>query len=100
MTHVSFVQNGFFQSVVGSFRNPYQAQLPADATILLVYTDPAGRIIGGDSESTGATVQPGATISFSDRLLSIAPGTEATVQASIDPDGYPIPGSGNIHWTN
>jgi len=100
VTSVAFVKDGFFTNAVGSFRNPYRVPLPSDATIFLVYTNSAGRIVGGDSESTGATVQPGATVAFSDNNLSITPNAGTTVEASIDPDGYPTPGSGNIRWTS
>lgn len=98
-TDVAFVKDDFLTKVVGSLRNPYKVQLPSDATIFLVYTNSAGRIVGGDSEPTGATIQPGATVSFSDNLISIRPSVGTTVEASVDPDGYPTPGSGHIQWT-
>jgi len=100
VTSVSLVKSQFNEDVEGAFRNPYKVQLPSDATIFLVYTNSDGQIVGGDSESTGATVQPGAIVSFSDTLLSVTPSIGATVEASIDPDGYPTPGSGEIHWTS
>jgi len=95
---VVFAKDGIFTKVVGNLHNPYRVALPSDATVFLVYTSASGQIVGGDSEPTGAAVQPGRSVAFSDNLISITPKIGTTVAASIDPDGYPIPGSGDIRW--
>jgi hypothetical protein len=86
-------------SVAGSFRNPYSKFLPSDATIFIVYMNAQGQILGGDSEQTGAAVSPGATVAFSDSILSMTLHKTTIVHASVDPDGFPTPGSGIIRWT-
>ncbi len=86
-------------SVTGSLRNLYPRLLPSDATIYIVYMNAHGRVMGGDNEPTGAAVSPGATVSFSDTLLSKTISKTTIVRASVDPDGYPVPGSGTIRWT-
>ena len=58
--------------------------MPQDAEIYAVYFDANGNIIGGDSESAGASVQPGATVGFTFPYLA---GTVASAQVSIDPCG-------------
>jgi hypothetical protein len=95
---VVFAKDGIFTKVVGNLRNPYKVALPSDATVFLIYTDAEGQIVGGDSEPTGAAVQPGQSVAFSDNLISITPKAGTTVSASIDPDGYPTPGTGDIRW--
>lgn len=85
-------------SIVGSLRNPYTRLLPSDATIYIVYLNAEGQIVGGDNEPTGAAVRPGATVAFRDTLPSVTISNTTTVRASVDPDGFPVPGSGTIRW--
>lgn len=91
--------DSIFSSVAGSLRNPYTRLLPSDATIYIVYLNAQGQIVGGDNEPTGAAVSPGATVAFSDTLLSTSINPTTIVRASVDPDGFPVPGSGTIQWT-
>lgn len=97
---VTNVTTRFLSSVEGSLRNPYTRLLPSDATIYIVYLNAQGQIVGGDNESTGAAVRPGATVAFRDTLPSVTISKTTTAQASVDPDGFPVPGSGTIRWTS
>lgn len=98
VTSVAIRGSNFSAKVVGGFRNPYHVVLPGSATIYLVYVNPHGQVVGGDAEPTGASVRPGASVAFSDALMSITPKAGTSVHASIDPNGYPKPGSGTISW--
>jgi len=86
-------------SVAGTMRNPYTRVLPSDATVFIVYVNAHGFVVGGDNEPTGAAVSPGATVAFTDSLLSMTISKATIVRASVDPDGFPVPGSGTIQWT-
>ena len=100
-TNVTATTRDFSDSVIGNLRNPYSRLLPSDATIYIVYLNTQGQIVGGDNESTGAAVNPGATVAFSDTLLSMMTISKTTiVRASVDPYGFPVPGSGKIQWTS
>jgi hypothetical protein len=73
--------------VTGSFTNPYKKAISQDAPIYAVYLDASGRIIGGTSDTTGAAVQPGATVDF-DMLGFPLNNTNArpnSARVSIDP---------------
>jgi hypothetical protein len=63
--------------------NPYTKALPSSARISLVYFDASNKIIGSDWLTTGAEIQPGATVSFT---ANAVPGI-AYVGASVDPCG-------------
>jgi hypothetical protein len=75
---------GDTQTLTGSITSPYAKAMPQDARIYAVYYDANGNIVGGDSESTGASVQPGATVGFSLPYIST---TIASAQVSVDPCG-------------
>lgn len=79
-------------SVSGTFTNPYQAPIPSDANIYVVYIGPQGNVVGGASETTGAAVQPGQSVAFGfDELNSdintsfVQPSSVSTAQSSVDP---------------
>ena len=91
---------GYLGSVIGSLHNPYNKLLPSNATIYIVYLNAKGQIVGGDNETAGAAVTPDATVTFSDTLLSMTVNKATVVRASVDPDGFPVPGSGTIRWTS
>ena len=76
---------GGTQTLTGSLTNSYSQAMPEDAEIYAVYFDSSGNIVGGDSKSAGASVQPGATVSFSFPFL--AP-VIASAQVSVDPCGF------------
>jgi hypothetical protein len=80
------------ESVSGTFTNPYQAPIPSFANIYVVYIGPQGNVVGGDSETAGAAVQPGQSVAFgfssdsSDINTSfVQPSSVSTVQSSVDP---------------
>jgi len=82
------VQPGQFSfsspSLVGQLTNPYTKPLPSSARIYALYRDSSGNLIGGDSESAGAAVQPNATVNFGFDFIA-----DASVGAlvTIDPCG-------------
>lgn len=86
-----------FAELTGEVHNPYRVPLPSGATIYMVYLNPRGKVLGGDNETTGAMITPGATVPFTDQLLSAISGP-AVVRVSVDPDGFPTPGSGEVRW--
>lgn len=74
--------------VSGSFTNPYTKAISQDAPIYAVFLDARGRIIGGTSDSTGAAVQPGATVSFDlSGFLNNPNVNPVKARVSIDPCG-------------
>ena len=84
--------NPGYESVNGTFTNPYQTPMSSDATIYVVYFGPQGNVVGGVSETTGAAVQPGQSVAFGFSDFSsdigpnsIQPSNVSTVQSSIDP---------------
>jgi hypothetical protein len=43
------------ESVSGTFTNPYQAPIPSDANIYVVYIGPQGNVVGGASETADSS---------------------------------------------
>lgn len=77
-------QFGVSQTLTGSLTNPYAIAMPQDATIYALYFDAGGNFVGGSSTRAGASVQPGATVSFSFANV----GTNvASAEVSVDPCG-------------
>jgi len=80
-------------NVTGTFSNPYAKPIPSNGQIYVVYLNSQGAVIGGASESAGASVEPGGSVAFgldglSDIYSSFVPvGDVATIQGSIDPCG-------------
>jgi hypothetical protein len=80
------------ESVSGTFTNPYQSPISSDANIYVVYFGSQGNVVGGESETAGAAVQPGESVAFgfdgfsSDINTSfVQPSSVSTVQSSVDP---------------
>lgn len=73
------------QTLTGNLTNPYATPLPDSAVIYAVYYDASGDIVGGDQATTGASVEPGATIAFS--FPNVATNV-ASAQVSVDPCGF------------
>ena len=79
------------ESVNGTFTNPYQAPIPSDATIFVVYVGPQGNIVGGQSETAGSAVQPKEAVAFGVSTYGeinasfIQPTSVSTVDSSVDP---------------
>lgn len=73
------------ETLTGSLTNTYATPLSPDATIYAVYYDAAGNFVGSDSTSTGAAVEPGATVGFS---FSYVPTTATSAEVSVDPCGF------------
>jgi hypothetical protein len=78
--------------VNGTFTNPYLAPIPSYANIYVVYMGSQGNVVGGQSETAGAAVQPGQSVSFGfDGIYSdintyfVQPSSVSTVQSSVDP---------------
>jgi hypothetical protein len=76
---------GGTQTLNGNLRNPYSKPMPEQATIYAVFFDASGNIVGGDSTTTGASVQPGATVGFGFNYVA---GNVASAQVSVDPCGF------------
>jgi hypothetical protein len=55
---------GQLLDVTGRLTNPYRRALSEEATIYVAFLDVRGRIVGATSDTTGARVQPRATVSF------------------------------------
>jgi hypothetical protein len=72
-------------TLTGEITNPYATPLPDDATVYVVYYDSNNNVIGGDSVTTGAQVQPAATVGFT---IPYAPANVAAIGASVDPCGF------------
>lgn len=86
-THLLLTRDpsGDTSTLTGEIANPYPAALPDDATVYVVYYDSNSTVIGGDSVTTGAQVQPGATVSFT---VPYVPANVAAIGASVDPCGF------------
>src|SRR5262249_33254753 len=52
------------RTLVGYITNPYKTPLSSDAAIHIVYFDASGYIVDGEQSSTGAAIEPGATVGF------------------------------------
>ena len=70
-------------NITGRFRNPYAKIIPSDATIYVVFLNATGHIVGGTLEPSGASVEPGATVSFS--VSEYPPPPIAGARAWVDP---------------
>lgn len=88
-----------FDSVSGTFENPYAKPIPSTANIYVVYLNAQGAVVGGASEFAGAAVNPGGSVAFgfssdrSDINPDFVPASDvSTVDGSIDPCGG-IPGT-------
>ena len=90
---MSLQSDGFGdESVSGTFTNPYQAPIPSDANIYVVYIGPQGNVVGGASETAGAAVEPGHSVAFGFSDLSswistffVQSSSVSSVQSSVDP---------------
>jgi hypothetical protein len=89
---MSLQTESFGDSVSGTFTNPYQAPIPSYANIYVVYIGPKGNVVGGESETSGAAVQPGQSVAFGFSGNSsdinpyfVQPSSVSTVQSSVDP---------------
>lgn len=81
-------------SVSGTFSNPYKQAIPSTSQIYVVYLNAQGSVVGGASEASGASVEPGGSVAFgfsSDSSTinpDFVPASDvATVEGSIDPCG-------------
>jgi hypothetical protein len=80
--HVS----GELLDVTGRLTNPYRRPLSEEATIYVVFLNAQGRIVGGASDTTGARVQPRATVSWHVTGVVNDPAAHpVAVRVSIDP---------------
>jgi Domain of unknown function (DUF4190) len=76
-----------FGAILGNFNNPYRQPMSQDnTTIYVVYVNSSGAVIGGTLEQAGASVQPGATVSYSVPVARLS--NVAAVDASVDPCSY------------
>jgi hypothetical protein len=84
--------NPGYESVNGTFTNPYRAPMSPDATVYVVYFGPQGNVVGGVSETAGAAVESGESVAFGFSDFSsdidpnsIQPSSVSTAQSSVDP---------------
>lgn len=87
-------------NVRGTFENPYTKPIPSTGEIYVVYLDAQGKVVGGASEFTGASVNPRASVAFgfssfeSDIGPSFVRASQvATIDGSVDPCGGIILGA-------
>ncbi|MHB8641990.1 MAG: hypothetical protein ACYDA3_03765 [Gaiellaceae bacterium] len=74
-------------TVTGAISNPYRDSLTGGATIYAVYLDSAGKIIGGDYQTTDKTTPSGALLPFT---FGGVFDPVASAQISVDPCNYPF----------
>jgi hypothetical protein len=88
---------------VGVFTNPYGKPMPSGASMLALFLDAAGHIVGVDAENTDASIPPHATVPFdlsgNYNTIEQADSVRSAV-VTIDPCGYdagtpacPVPGA-------
>jgi hypothetical protein len=75
------------QTLTGSLTNTYKTQLSQDAEIYALHYSATGGLVGSESTSTGAAVEPGATVSFSFQYIDP---TVTTTEVSVDPCGFDV----------
>jgi hypothetical protein len=82
------------ESVSGTFDNPYAKAIPSTAQIYVVYFNAERAVIGGASEDSGASVEPGGSVAFGFPWFStdindsfVPPSDVATIDGSVDPCG-------------
>ena len=73
------------RTLAGNITNRYKTPLASDATIHIVYFDASGNIVDGEQSSTGAAIEPGATVGFQFPILIES---VASAQVSVDPCGF------------
>jgi hypothetical protein len=91
-SNVRMTKDEYFDEldVAGTLRNPFRKALPEDATVYAVVFDRLGRVIGGGSQRTLASVQPHASVQFDltgIELDAIPAHKAASVRLSVDPCG-------------